>query len=84
MENNILYPELDDADYKEMYLTMMRASKKAIRILIEAQQTCEELCLNPRKKLQWLNSLGNKHRLVLQPTVQMQAARWSDLSLLPP
>ena len=32
MENNILYPKLDDADYKEMYLTMMRASKKAIRI----------------------------------------------------
>ena len=32
MENNILYPELDDADYKEMYLTMMRASEKAIRI----------------------------------------------------
>jgi hypothetical protein len=50
MENNILYPELDDADYKEMYLTMMRASEKAIRILIEAQQTCEELYLNPRKK----------------------------------
>ena len=50
MENNILYPELDDADYKEMYLTMMRASEKAIRILIEAQQTCEELYLNPKKK----------------------------------
>ena len=50
MENNILYPKLDDADYKEMYLTMMRASKKAIRILIEAQQKCEELYLNPRKK----------------------------------
>ena len=49
MENNILYPELDDADYKEMYLTMMRASEKAIRILIEAQQTCEELYLNPKK-----------------------------------
>ena len=49
MENNILYPELDDADYKEMYLIMMRASEKAIRILIEAQQTCEELYLNPKK-----------------------------------
>ena len=49
MENNILYPELDDADYKEMYLTMMRASEKAIRILIEAQQKCEEMYLNPRK-----------------------------------
>jgi beta-xylosidase len=50
MKNNILYPELDDADYKEMYLIMMRASEKAIRILIEAQQTCEELYLNPKKK----------------------------------
>ena len=49
MENNILYSKLDDADYKEMYLTMMRASEKAIRILIEAQQTCEELYLNPKK-----------------------------------
>ena len=50
MENNILHPELDDADYKEMYLTMMRASEKAIRILIEAQQKCEELYLEPKKK----------------------------------
>ena len=49
MKNNILYPELDDADYKEMYLIMMRASEKAIRILIEAQQKCEELYLNPKK-----------------------------------
>ena len=29
-------------DYKELYLTMVRASEKAIRILIEAQQACEE------------------------------------------
>ena len=49
MKNNILYPELDDADYKEMYLIMMRASEKAIRILIEAQQKCEELYLTQRK-----------------------------------
>ena len=31
------------ADWKEMYLTMTRASEKAIRILIEAQQECEEM-----------------------------------------
>ena len=49
MENNLFYPELDDANYKEMYLTMMRASEKAIRILIEAQQKCEELYLTQRK-----------------------------------
>ncbi len=33
------------ADYKEMYLSMVRASEKAVRILIEAQQKCEELYL---------------------------------------
>ena len=34
------------ADYKEMYLKMMRASEQAIRILIEAQQECEEMYLS--------------------------------------
>lgn len=33
-------------DYQEMYETLFRASEKAIRILIEAQQTCEELYLS--------------------------------------
>ena len=33
------------ADYKEMYLKMMRASEEAIRILIQAQQECEEMYL---------------------------------------
>ena len=32
-------------DYKELYLKMMRASEEAIRILIHAQQECEELYL---------------------------------------
>ena len=32
-------------NYKEMYLIMARAAEKAIRILIEAQQTCEELAI---------------------------------------
>ena len=31
------------ADYKEMYLIMARASEQAIRILIDAQQKCEDL-----------------------------------------
>ena len=35
MENNV--------DYAEMYQRMMRATEKALRILIEAQQECEEL-----------------------------------------
>ena len=29
-------------DYKELYLTMMRETEKAIRILVEAHITCEE------------------------------------------
>ncbi len=33
-------------DYKEMYLKMVRATEEAIRILIEAQQECEEMYLN--------------------------------------
>lgn len=33
-------------DYKEMYLTMVRASEKAINILIAAQRECEELYLS--------------------------------------
>lgn len=30
-------------DYREMYLTMLRASEQAIKILTEAQQQCEEM-----------------------------------------
>ena len=33
-------------DYKEMYLHLMRETEKAIRILIRAQQGCEEMYLN--------------------------------------
>lgn len=33
-------------DYKEMYLTMVRASEEAINILIEAQKKCEEMYLD--------------------------------------
>jgi hypothetical protein len=33
-------------DYKEMYLTMVRATEQAINLLIEAQQKCEELYLS--------------------------------------
>lgn len=32
-------------DYKQLYLTMMRETEKAIRILIHPQQACEELYL---------------------------------------
>jgi len=33
------------ANYKELYLEMMRATEKAIRILVEVQQQCEEAIL---------------------------------------
>ena len=33
-------------DYKEMYLHLMRETEKAVRILIKAQQDCEELYLS--------------------------------------
>ena len=36
-------------DYKEMYLKMMRASEEAIRILIQAQQQCEEMYVSARE-----------------------------------
>ena len=32
-------------DYREMYLHLMRETEKAIRILVKAQQDCEELYL---------------------------------------
>ena len=32
-------------DYKEMYLTLMRETEKAIRTLTEAQRACEDLYL---------------------------------------
>lgn len=39
-------------DYKEMYLHLMRETEKAVRILIQAQQDCEEMYLNsPEPKL---------------------------------
>ena len=31
------------ADYKQMYLTLLAATEKAINELISAQRTCEEL-----------------------------------------
>lgn len=33
-------------DYKEMYLTMVRASEDAINCLTEAQKKCEELYIS--------------------------------------
>lgn len=44
------------ADYKEMYLHLMRETERAIQILIKAQQDCEEMYLSaPEPKLTVLN-----------------------------
>lgn len=44
-------------DYKEMYLTLFRATERAIDLLIEAQQTCEELYVDaPEDDLSALSS----------------------------
>ena len=32
-------------DYKEMYLTLLRASEEAVNVLIAAQRKCEEMYL---------------------------------------
>lgn len=34
------------ADYKKMYLTMLRASEDAINTLIQAQRECEEMFIS--------------------------------------
>ena len=39
-------------DYKEMYLTLFRATEQAINTLIEAQQKCEEMYLDAQEEAQ--------------------------------
>lgn len=34
------------ADYKELYFKLLRETEKAVRILVQAQQDCEELYLS--------------------------------------
>ena len=34
------------ADYKEMYIRLFRATTKAIDLLVQAQQECEEIYLS--------------------------------------
>ena len=33
----------EEIDYAKMYQTMMKAAEKAIRILVQAQQECEQM-----------------------------------------
>lgn len=37
-------------DYKELYLQLMRATEKSIRILVKAQQSCEEQILQEEEQ----------------------------------
>ena len=39
-----------NVDYKEMYLTMVRATEKAMRILVEAQQKCEDMYIEAEEE----------------------------------
>ena len=41
---------MEMSDYKEMYLKMVRASERAINILIEAQRECEELYISGHER----------------------------------
>lgn len=41
--NDVEVMVMAEQTYKEMYLVIARAAEKAMRILIEAQQRCEEL-----------------------------------------
>ena len=46
-------------DYKEMYLTLFRATEQAINTLIAAQQQCEELYMDaPQGELLLLSKHG--------------------------
>ena len=42
--------DVNNADYAGMYQRMMKATEKALRILIEAQQECEELYIRTSGK----------------------------------
>ena len=37
---------MEDRNYKEMYLKLMRSTEAVINLLITAQQECEELYVN--------------------------------------
>ena len=52
-------------DYKELYLTMIRETEKAIQILTYAQQKCEDLYLNdlePRKLIPFYDENSKKEK----------------------
>lgn len=49
------------ADYKEMYLTLFRATEEAVNLLIAAQQKCEKLYVTSEEpKIVLLSAEDNK------------------------
>ena len=40
----------EEREYAQMYYEMARAVEKAVRILIEAQQKCEEIYISANEK----------------------------------
>ena len=51
-------------DYKEMHLKLLRASEKAVNLLIAAQQECEEMYLSapePELKIVELPERGDEN-----------------------
>lgn len=54
-------------DYKEMYLTMVRETEKAIRLLVEAQRKCEQLYIDSAEPNIKLLSFGERHPSESEP-----------------
>ena len=52
----------NDQEYKEMYLTMAREVEKAVRVLIDAQQKCEEMYLQAKDEEEQKHPCGNCRR----------------------
>ncbi len=48
----------ENVNYKEMYLKMARTAEEAIRILIAAQQACEEMYLRAEDSAVKIEILG--------------------------
>lgn len=48
-------------NYKEMYLTLFRASEKAVNIIIEAQKEVEELYINSSEPEIFIISTNNNN-----------------------
>ena len=58
-------------DYKEMYLHLARETEKAVRILIKAQQECEELYISaPEENVVMLDAPTPQRTAAAPPTIQ--------------